>query len=215
MSRSADGRIVIQSTDAAALDTFEELLEKLRPRTKDYHVFKLKYASASWVVLSLEDFFEEKEKDENRWPFFFFSDEQSEKKEPLGLADRRPIRFISDVDTNTIVVRDATEDQLKTVEELIQLYDVREPSNKEKSRHTKLVHVKYSKASVVAAQVKDVFRDLLSGNDKAFQQANQPEQQQQQPGRWVVFRRLGVRGGSITDQERHAGFVQRQTVPGR
>ena len=178
--REANGRIILHSSDTAALDVFEELLEDLRPATKDYAVFKLQYASASWVVLQLEDFFEEGEEDDRgRFPFFFFLGEQPEAKESLGLADRRPIRFISDIDTNTIIVRNATDDQLATIGELIKLYDIREPVNKEKSRHTKLISIKYSKASVIANQVKDVFRDLLSGNDKAFQQQNVQEQQRQ------------------------------------
>ena len=172
----------------------------------------MKYASASWVALNLEDFFEEKDEDENRWPFFFFSDDRSEEKESLGLADRRPIRFISDIDTNTIVVRNATEDQLKTVEELIELYDVREPSNKEKSRHTKLISVKYSKASVIAAQIKDVFRDLLSGNDKAFQQANQPEQQQQSGDGLFAEGLAFGEGDSQTKSDTRASFKGKLSV---
>lgn len=136
-------------------------------------------------MLQLEDFFDEKEEDDRgRFPFFFIFDDQPQDKESLGLADRRPIRFISDIDTNTIIVRNATDSQLLTVGELIELYDIREPVNKEKSRHTKLIAIKYSKASVIANQVKDVFRDLLSGNDKAFQQQNAQDQQRQrsEPG---------------------------------
>jgi type II secretory pathway component GspD/PulD (secretin) len=186
--RDADGRIILHSSDTTALDVFEELLEDLRPPSKDYAVFKLEYASASWVVLQLEDFFEENEDDNrNRFPFFFFFDEQPETKQSLGLADRRPIRFISDIDTNTIIVRNATNDQLVTVRELIELYDIREPVNREKSRHTKLVAIRYSKASVIADQVKDVFRDLLSGNDKAFQQQNAPNQQRQRSDSGGIF----------------------------
>lgn len=179
VTRTPDGRIVIHSADPAALDIFEELIDEFRPENKDYTVFHLKYATASWVRLQLLDFFEEEDKDEddsNSWRrFFYFGEsEDEEKKTPLGLSERRPIRFISDLDTNTIVVRNATDDQLATVEELINLYDVPEPQNKEKARHTKLVYVKHSKASKVAEQIKDAFRDLLSGNDKAFQQ--QPQQ---------------------------------------
>ncbi len=179
VTRTPDGRIVIHSADPAALDIFEELIDEFRPENKDYTVFHLKYATASWVRLQLLDFFEEEEKDEDdsdswRRFFYFGESEEKEKKTPLGLSERRPIRFISDLDTNTIVVRNATTDQLATVEELINLYDVPEPQNKEKARHTKLVYVKHSKASKVAEQIKDAFRDLLSGNDKAFQQ--QPQQ---------------------------------------
>ena len=186
--RQPDGRILLHSRDTVALDIFEQLLNDLRPQEKNYEVFKLQYASATWVVLQLEDFFDDSEEDDrNRLPFFFFLDEQPESDRPLGLADRRPIRFISDIDTNTIIVRNATEDQLQTIGELIELYDIREPVNTEKARHTKLVSIKHSKASVIASQIKDVFRDLLSGNDKAFQKQGTPDQQRQRSNSGGMF----------------------------
>ncbi len=186
--RQPDGRILLHSRDTAALDIFEQLLSDLRPQQKEYEVFELQYASATWVVLQLEDFFDDSDEDDrNRLPFFFFMDERPDSDRPLGLADRRPIRFISDIDTNTIIVRNATEDQLRTVGELIDLYDIREPVNTEKARHTKLISIKHSKASVIASQIKDVFRDLLSGNDKAFQQQGSPEQGRQRSNSGGVF----------------------------
>ena len=84
------------------------------------------------------------------------------------LSKRRPLRFISDIDTNTILVQGADPDQLKTIEELIELYDVPEPVNSQKARVTKLFTIKYSKASTVATVIKDAYRDLLSTNDRAL-----------------------------------------------
>ena len=176
ISRDASGRLVISSTDTRALDVFEDLMARMAPETPDYQVFTLKYASASWVRLQLEDFFEEDEEDtNNRFPFFFFWDEGGgkEDKKP-GLGDRRKIKFISEIDTNTILVRNATEEQLATVRDLIAIYDT-EPVNTQAARFTEVISVKYSRASIISDAIKDAFRDLLSGNDKAFQQNGKGE----------------------------------------
>jgi type II secretory pathway component GspD/PulD (secretin) len=187
VTRTPDGRLMIRSEDTAALDLFEEFLNEMRPPKKDYVVFQLKHASASWVSLQLEDFFDDGEDDNTRRrsPYFwdYYDSGGDDSKKPLGLADQRPIRFISEIDTNTIVVRNGTPDQLSTVAELIKLYDVPEPVNHQTARHTKLIAIKYSKASIIAGQIKDAFRDLLSGNDKAFQQQQQNQQQDQQQQR--------------------------------
>ncbi|MFO0914842.1 MAG: secretin N-terminal domain-containing protein [Pirellulales bacterium] len=173
--RSADGRLLIHSNDTAALDLFEELVDKIRSPQKAYTVFKLKHASATWVSLQLEDYFDEDDKDDDRNRPWWMFDEQPEQEsaEPTGLEKPRPIRFISDFDTNTIVVRDATEDQLKIVRELIELYDIQDPIDREKVRQTQLIKVRYSRASMIANQIKDAFRDLLSDNDRAFQEPQQ------------------------------------------
>lgn len=173
--RSADGRLLIHSNDTAALDLFEELVDKIRSPQKAYTVFKLKHASATWVSLQLEDYFDEDDKDDERSRPWWMFDEQPapETAEPTGLEKPRPIRFISDFDTNTIVVRDATEDQLKIVRELIELYDIQDPIDREKIRQTQLIKVRYSRASMIANQIKDAFRDLLSDNDRAFQEPQQ------------------------------------------
>jgi hypothetical protein len=61
---------------------------------------------------------------------------------------------------------------------LIEFYDQPEPSDSQSVRKTEVVSVKYSRASVIAETVKEVYRDLLSKNDKALasgQQKNTPE----------------------------------------
>lgn len=80
--------------------------------------------------------------------------------------------MVSDPDTNTIVVTGATPEQLRTIEELIELWDVPEPVDKRKTRYTKLIPVKFSRAEKIAETVKEAYRDLLSSNDKAFTQGN-------------------------------------------
>ena len=73
-------------------------------------------------------------------------------------------------------------EQLKTIEDLIQLYDQPPPSDAQSVRKTEIIRLKYSKAKAVADTVKDVYRDLLSANDKAL-----ADNQKRDTGRSFVF----------------------------
>ena len=181
ISVGPDGRLVIASEDTKALDQLEELMTTLMPERPDYHVFQLKYAYASTVAYNLEDIFEDKEEDSGRGRSFFFYDyygsRNNQQEDKLRLSKRRPLKFISDYSSNSILVQNADPGQLKVVADLIEFYDQPEPSDSQSVRKTEVVSVKYSKASLIAETVKDVYRDLLSSNDKALannQQRNAP-----------------------------------------
>ncbi len=93
--------------------------------------------------LNLEDYFKELDEDDSgsddffRWYWGF--DNQKEDKGPNGLGKGNKLRFVDDPDTNTLVVSGATGEQLRTIAELIELWDVPEPVNKRKTRFTRLV----------------------------------------------------------------------------
>jgi hypothetical protein len=72
----------------------------------DLIVFKLKYARASNVNLNLEE---------------YFQDERVKPKHDS--ANSRKLRFIWDPDSNTIVVQNATDEQMATIRNLIEVYD--------------------------------------------------------------------------------------------
>ena len=184
ISVGPDGRLVIASEDTRALDRLEELMTTLMPERPDYHLFRLKYAYASTVAYNLEDIFADKEKEPaSRGRTYYFYDYygsggNKKEEEKFRLSKRRPLKFISDYSSNSILVQNADPDQLKTIADLIEFYDQPEPSDSQSIRKTEVVSVKYSKASVIAETVKDVYRDLLSANDKALannQQKNGPE----------------------------------------
>lgn len=197
ITRGPDGRLIITSDDPRALDLFEELMSQVTPPLKEYKVFRLKYAYAGWVKGNLEDFFEEDKNDSrDRFNAFFFDQPLSTDK-GSRLSKRRKLRFIHDIDTNTILVQFATEDQLKTIQDLINLYDVQEPVDTQAARVTKLIHVKYSRATKIAETIKDAYRDLLSDNDKALQQG--PKEDQRQAGGGGTFIRYG--GFGFGDEE--------------
>ena len=178
-----DGRLLISSDDTQALDRLEELLTNLAPKRPDYHLFRLKYAYASDVAYNLEDVFDDKEKEPaSRGRTYYFYDyygsSNKDDDEKFRLSKRRPLKFIADYDSNSILVQNADPDQLKIIGELIEFYDQPMPPDSQSVRKTEVVQVKYSKASIIAETVKEVYRDLLSANDKALadgQQKKSPE----------------------------------------
>jgi type II secretory pathway component GspD/PulD (secretin) len=91
-----------------------------------------------------------------------------EKKSDPQLGKQRKLKFISDTDTRSLMVIGADEKQIKTIRELIELWDVPEKTNKQRLRFTKLVRIEHSNAESVVETIKDAYRDLLSTNDKAF-----------------------------------------------
>ncbi|MGW8256859.1 MAG: secretin N-terminal domain-containing protein [Thermoguttaceae bacterium] len=164
-----DGRITISSDDPHALAMFEDLAAQYAGPRKDYQVFRLTYALAYNVALNLEDFFTEEKKSERNVPWWWYDDSDTSTESRASLSKRRPLKFIADTDSNTILVENADATQLKTIEDLIKLYDQPEPADSQSVRRTETFHLEYSNAKVVADTIKEVFRDLLSANDKALQ----------------------------------------------
>ena len=178
VGRGPDGRLIISSADTRALDRMEDLLTEITPPRKDYKVFKLKYKStwAYGVALNLKDFFKEKEdnkQDNSRSRFFYgYMPNSNSTDDTHRLSKRKTLKFISDSDSNSIIVTGADPAQLKTIEDLIAIYDIPESKDSAAVRKTELVQIHYSKAKVIADAVKDVYRDLLSANDPALQNKN-------------------------------------------
>ncbi|OYW12772.1 MAG: hypothetical protein B7Z55_18080, partial [Planctomycetales bacterium 12-60-4] len=93
-----------------------------------------------------------------------------------------------DSDSNTILVVGADTHQLRIIEELIEYYDQPVASDAKALRRTEIFQIEYSSANVIAEALKDVYRDLLSENDKALQQQNgQNQNQQRQSERTVTY----------------------------
>ena len=170
-----DGRIILNSADTKALDQLEDLLNQLAPPPKTYKVFYLRYALASLVTLNLEEYFEEEledgDSDDNwyrGWYGYPPSSTKSNKVSP-GLARRRKIRFIYDYDTNSILVSNASPEQLAVIEDLIKIYDMPPSEDSISARRFKIFKLQYSRADKVAKTIKEVYRDLLSSKDKEFE----------------------------------------------
>ncbi len=166
------GNLVLTGDDTEALSRLEQMMIDNAPPQRNYEVYYIKNSKPTWVKWNLEDYYKEDKKDSNndafRW--IFGIDAPSDKKnDDPQLSKKRKLKFLSDNDTNSLIVIGADDVQLKTIEELIRLWDVPEKTNKQKLRYSKLVHVDFSKAEVVVDAIKEAYRDLLSTNDKAFE----------------------------------------------
>jgi len=167
VTQTPDGRIVITCQDPRAMELVDFLLRDVVPPKPDYRIFRLRYAWADNVVKVLETLFSEK-KTESRFSWWYFDpwmSPQSETKEPSRLSSRRPVKFVADLDTNTVLVQNADARQLAQIEQIIQFYDQPPPQDSESVRVTEIFRIRYSKASQVAAAVKEVYRDLLSPDE--------------------------------------------------
>ncbi|MEM8946474.1 MAG: secretin N-terminal domain-containing protein [Planctomycetota bacterium] len=168
-----DGRIVMSSDDAAALDQLESLVEAIEPpQRQEFVKFKLEYVRASSVAFKLEDYFEEELKGQTESVFDEWGEYEGKKEKDLGpitLGRRELLRFISEDYTNTVVVQGASPSQLRVIKQLIDIYDVAPKPNKNYlSRKTKVIKLKYSRAQDIANSLKEVYRELLSSKDKEF-----------------------------------------------
>ena len=167
-----NGNLILSGKNTKALDKLENMMLQVRPPRRPYHVFKIKHQSAGYVRLNLVEYFENNEDESEADRFYrYWFDEEPADDGPGGLGKNNELRFVYDPDTNTIVVSGATSSQLKTIGELIELWDVAEPVNKRSMRYTKLVTLEFGRAEQIAETVKEAYRDLLSSNDKTFAQA--------------------------------------------
>lgn len=200
----ADGQIYLESDDTLALDLFEDLIDEYAPPKRDWHVFELKYPNtwAYGIEVILKDIFaEEIEADEKGGmdysPFWGFYPKTSSDRGPASLSRRKPLKIISDRDSHTILVQGASREQLQMIEELIAVYDKPTSTEPHSIRRTKVIPVRYSRATVIAEAVKDVYRDLLSENDKALQSGRKDEKERPADRSYTYI----YGGGGETEQE--------------
>lgn len=163
------GNLVLISDDTEALSKLEQMMIDNAPPQRGYEVYIIKHSTPSWIKWNLEDYFKEDKKERGDSFYSWLFDGESNKKDDPQLGKKRKLRFLSDNDTNSLIVVGADDAQLKTIEGLIRLWDVPEKTNKQKLRYSKLVKVEYSRADGIVEAIKDAYRDLLSTNDKAFQ----------------------------------------------
>jgi hypothetical protein len=178
------GNLVLYSENLEALNALESLMSDVAPPARPYHVVKVKHQTATWVTYDLEDYFEDLAADEDKdqdpraaYYSYIFGIEsgQTKKKTPAQLGRKRPLRFIPNNDTQTILVIGADDATFETVQRLVELWDVPDKVDDSRVRYTQIVPIKYSRAELLVETMKEAFRDLLSSNDKAFQKKNGDE----------------------------------------
>jgi type II secretory pathway component GspD/PulD (secretin) len=178
ISVTADGRLMLNSSDTAALDRLEALIEQIAPPEKRFKVYHLDYVTAYNMYLTLFDYFETEIKGEQDIVRDYWGDPVAavDKASGSGLARRKKLMITWDTSSNTVLVANASPRQLWEVEQLIAEYDKPAPADSIKSRRTAAIKIQYSKASTIAAALKDVYRDLLSSRDREFQSGDKKEE---------------------------------------
>lgn len=203
ISVTPDGKLIVSSNDPQALAEMEDLISQIAAPRRSFKVFRLDYATPSWVTLNLKDFFKADEETKSTLeysPYWGIMPSEKKVKGNRTLSKRRQPQFISDNFTSTILVRDADAKQLQTIEDLIKIYDVPEPSDSRSMRVTTIFRLEHARATSVAAAVKDVFRDLLSSNDKALEK-NDKDGQRQGSGGLVTFLPGGAKKEGEDEEE--------------
>jgi type II secretory pathway component GspD/PulD (secretin) len=172
-----DGRLMLNSSDTAALDRMEDLLEDLSPQERRFQVFPLKYIRASEMWYDLTDYFKDDmtQDTDTSYDYFWFPPrpKNTNKKGQPGLSKRRKLMITYDRPSNTILVSNASANQIADIEALIKEFDKPAPVDSVEIRQTAAIKVQYSRPSVIAAAVKEVYRDLLSSKDKEFDRGKQ------------------------------------------
>ena len=151
---------------------------------------------ASYVTLNLEEYFEEEldegdsDDDFRRYYFGYWPSSTKSNTTGSSLSRRRKIRFIYDYDTNSILVSNASPDQLAITEDLIKVYDIPPSEDSLSARRFKIFKLKYSRADKVAKTIKEVYRDLLSSKDKEFDKGKGEKEKSSQTSQLASFYRV-------------------------
>lgn len=185
IDRDAGGRLIVASRDPRAVEMLQKLAGELMPAPQDFQVFRLKHKTtwASFVADNLKQFFDERQKADDRRR----SEQASVGRwydpnggrwisSPRAEAERKrqsktPPKFIVDSSSNSILAVGADPEQLRMAAELIEMYDVPEASDKHIVRQTKLIRVRHGNVKQISEAVREIYRDLISSKDNPSENA--------------------------------------------
>ena len=146
------GDLVIISRDAEAASTAKKLLQQLVPDPGDVRVVQLKYAQAINVRRQLEE---------------MLGNTAPAPSSKLS-APEPPVRIEADSRTNRLIIQHCTARQLELINQYIPVLDQAPAEQDRMLRQQRVYRVKHRRVTEVLEVVKEVYRDLLSGNDRAF-----------------------------------------------
>lgn len=204
-----DGRLMLSSPDTAALDRMEEMIEELAPQEKRFKIFPCKYIRASEMWYDLTDFFEDELKSKSGemirdWNGFLIPTGNDKDKAGTGLSKRRKLMITYDRPSNSILVANASNTQLAEIQQLIEQFDKPAKSDSVEIRQTAAIKIHYSKPSVIAAAVKEVYRDLLSSRDKEFDRGDKREERSSTERTTILS--FGPQSSSGSDADRKSAI---------
>jgi type II secretory pathway component GspD/PulD (secretin) len=204
-----DGRLMLSSPDTAALDRMEDMIEELAPQEKRFKIFPCKYIRASEMWYDLTDFFEDELKSKSGemirdWNGFLIPTGNDKDKSGTGLSKRRKLMITYDRPSNSILVANASNTQLAEIQQLIEQFDKPAKSDSVEIRQTAAIKIHYSKPSVIAAAVKEVYRDLLSSRDKEFDRGDKREERSSTERTTILS--FGPQSSSGSDSDRKSAI---------
>ncbi len=164
---------MLSSPDTAALDRLEQLIEQLAPPQHRFKVYALKFIRAIDMYYDLKDYFKddlEAKENNNDFDYWYWPPRRNSSEDNSGpsLSKRRKLMITWDPPSNSILVANASASQLSEIEQLIKQFDKPARTDSVELRQTASIKIMYSKPSIIAAAVKEVYRDLLSAKDKEF-----------------------------------------------
>ena len=170
---TGDGRLKITGDDPAEVERIADLVQRLAPGATDYFVLTLEHVSPIMMQYQLEEVFEHL----GQWSYDDDDDGDS-------LSSSKSLRFVADTASRTLLVLHADSEQIERIESLVKLYDKPERQDEDWNREVRIYEVQHNSAEHVAEILKNVYRDLLSENDSAFESEKNDERS----------RRLGYSG---------------------
>lgn len=149
------GDIVIISRDPEAAGTAKRLLQQLVPDPGDVRVIALKHAQAMIVRRQLEEMLQ-----------------HTSSSAPSKLSTQNRLSIEVDPRTNRLIIQHSTAEQLELINQYVPLLDQPPADQERMTRQQRVYRVKHRRAPEVAGVVKEVYRDLLSINDRAYSNSN-------------------------------------------
>jgi type II secretory pathway component GspD/PulD (secretin) len=203
-----DGRIVIRSSDPDAVERMEALISELSPAPKRVKVFPVTHQYASDVCYNLKEIFEEELKEEAQTIRDWYGNSQktSGRESGTGLGKRPKMIIDYDIRTNSVFVSNATAAQLQEIGELIAEFDKPPAEGKVKGRRNATVKINYSKASIIAAALKEVYIDLLTTRDKEFDAGDGKRQNSGSGYKLLTDIKFGEKTGNGADKPTRIGL---------
>lgn len=148
-----NGDLIVMAHDPVVAETAKRLLEQFIPSPGDLKVIYLKHSHAILVKRQLEA---------------MLAPTISVPTSKLVTATATMVSIEVDQRANRLLIQNASAKQLRMIESMIPTLDQAPPDDERLVRKQKVHRFKHRKASEVLAVIKDVYRDLLSINDRSF-----------------------------------------------
>ena len=148
-----NGDLIVMAHDPVVAETAKRLLQQFIPSPSELKVIYLKHSSALLVKRQLES---------------MLLTTITGPPSKLVTTTAGTVTIEVDQRANRLLIQNASAKQLRLIENLIPTLDQAAPDDVRLVRKQKVHRFKNRKASEVLAVIKDVYRDLLSTNDRSY-----------------------------------------------